>query len=167
MKKKNIFTGLFAMSMIASITGIKSVDTINVSAAPKLTVNRTYENATRIKGQTKKKSCVKVKIGTKTYKKDEPVGSNGFHVKIYKASDTGKNAETEQHKHTFTQPIYAKVHHEEIGHMETVTDPPTYHDEKCEHVICQDCGKDLTQAYIEGIKSRYLLGINVVVENGN
>ena len=51
--------------------------------------------------------------------------------------------------------------------METVTDPPTYHDEKCEHVICQDCGKDLTQAYIEGIKSRYLLGINVVVENGN
>ena len=34
MKKKNIFTGLFAMSMIASITGIKSVDTINVSAAP-------------------------------------------------------------------------------------------------------------------------------------
>lgn len=28
----------------------------------------------------------------------------------------------------------------------------SYHDEKCEHVICQDCGKDLTQAYIEGIK---------------
>lgn len=68
------------------------------------------------------------------------------------ASDAGKNPETEQHKHTYTQPIYAKVHHEEIGHMETVTDPPTYHDEKCEHVICQDCGKDLTQAYIEGIK---------------
>ena len=54
------------------------------------------------------------------------------------ASDAGKNPETEQHKHTYTQPIYAKVHHEEIGHMETVTDPPTYHDEKCEHVICQD-----------------------------
>ena len=51
------------------------------------------------------------------------------------ASDAGKNPETEQHKHTYTQPIYAKVHHEEIGHMETVTDPPTYHDEKCEHVI--------------------------------
>lgn len=68
------------------------------------------------------------------------------------ASDAGKNPETEQHKHTYAQPIYAKVHHEEIGHMETVTDPPTYHDEKCEHVICQDCGKDLTQAYIEGIK---------------
>ena len=44
------------------------------------------------------------------------------------ASDAGKNPETEQHKHTYTQPIYAKVHHEEIGHMETVTDPPTYHD---------------------------------------
>lgn len=42
------------------------------------------------------------------------------------ASDAGKNPETEQHKHTYTQPIYAKVHHEEIGHMETVTDPPTY-----------------------------------------
>ena len=41
------------------------------------------------------------------------------------ASDAGKNPETEQHKHTYTQPIYAKVHHEEIGHMETVTDPPT------------------------------------------
>ena len=36
------------------------------------------------------------------------------------ASDAGKNPETEQHKHTYTQPIYAKVHHEEIGHMETL-----------------------------------------------
>lgn len=59
MKKKNIFTGLFAMSMIASITGIKSVDTINVSAAPKLTVNRTYENATRIKGADEEKVLCK------------------------------------------------------------------------------------------------------------
>ena len=55
MKKKNIFVGLFAMSMVVSIAGIKDFDTINVNAAPKLTVNRTYENATRIKGQTKKK----------------------------------------------------------------------------------------------------------------
>jgi hypothetical protein len=69
MKKKNIFVGLFAMSMVVSIAGIKDFDTINVNAAPKLTVNRTYENATRIKGQTKKKCYVKVKIGTKTYKK--------------------------------------------------------------------------------------------------
>lgn len=50
------------------------------------------------------------------------------------ASDAGKNPETEQHKHTYTQPIYAKVHHEEIGHMETVTDPPTY----CELLWLQD-----------------------------
>ena len=69
MKKKNIFVGLFAMSMVVSIAGIKDFDTINVNAAPKLTVNRTYENATRIKGQTKKKCYVKGKIGTKTYKK--------------------------------------------------------------------------------------------------
>ena len=45
---------------------------------------------------------------------DEPIGSNGFQVKIYKASDAGKNPETEQHKHTYTQPIYAKVHHLKI-----------------------------------------------------
>lgn len=130
-----------------------------------LIVNRIRTTDRKITGYTTPGCKVIAEINGKTYAAtantssgywkvylDEPIGSNGFQVKIYKASDAGKNPETEQHKHTYTQPIYAKVHHEEIGHMETVTDPPTYHDEKCEHVICQDCGKDLTQAYIEGIK---------------
>ena len=48
--------------------------------------------------------------------------------------------------------------------METVTDPPTYHDEKCEHVICQDCGKDLIQAYIEGIKDGIYKNVKITAD---
>ena len=40
----------------------------DVQAATKLSVNRVYENATRITGKTRKKNTVKVKIGKKTYK---------------------------------------------------------------------------------------------------
>ena len=47
------------------VTGAKNVFEGNVNAAPKLTVNRTYENATRIKGQTKKK-CYKFVAKTHT-----------------------------------------------------------------------------------------------------
>ena len=41
---------------------------MNVNAATKkITVDQTYENATKIKGKTKKGCVVKVKIGKKTY----------------------------------------------------------------------------------------------------
>lgn len=142
-----------------------------------LIVNRIRTTDRKITGYTTPGCKVIAEINGKTYAVtantssvywkvylDEPIGSNGFQVKIYKASDAGKNPETEQHKHTYTQPIYAKVHHEEIGHMETVTDPPTYHDEKCEHVICQDCGKDLIQAYIEGIKDGIYKNVKITAD---
>lgn len=65
-KMKKISAGLFAMMMaIAMITPLPAV---NVEAASKkLSVNRVYEQSTRIKGKTKKRYTVKVKIGGKTY----------------------------------------------------------------------------------------------------
>ena len=66
MRKRRIAVELFAM-MIA-VTGVFH-GSMNVNAATKkITVDQTYENATKIKGKTKKGCVVKVKIGKKTYR---------------------------------------------------------------------------------------------------
>ena len=60
MRKRRIAVELFAM-MIA-VTGVFH-GSMNVNAATKkITVDQTYENATKIKGKTKKGCVVKVKI---------------------------------------------------------------------------------------------------------
>ena len=66
MRRKSLTIGLLTMMMAASVAfGANGND---VQAATKLSVNRVYENATRITGKTRKKNTVKVKIGKKTYK---------------------------------------------------------------------------------------------------
>ena len=61
MRKRRIAVELLAM-MIA-VTGVFH-GSMNVNAATKkITVDLTYENATKIKGKTKKGCVVKVKIG--------------------------------------------------------------------------------------------------------
>lgn len=65
MRKRKISVALFAL-MIAATGTLHSH--VNVSAAPnKLTVTQPYENATRIKGTSKKGCKVKIKINKKTY----------------------------------------------------------------------------------------------------
>ena len=65
MRKRKLTFGLFSLMMAASVA---LTGNVNVSAATKkLSVNRIYENATVIKGKTKKKNVVKVKVGGKTY----------------------------------------------------------------------------------------------------
>ncbi len=57
---------LAAMVLFFSVTMLQVTD---VSAAKKkLTVNRVYNTTTKVKGKTKKKYTVKIKIGKKTYK---------------------------------------------------------------------------------------------------
>ena len=67
MRRRKLTIGLFSMMMAASVTfGIQGNDVH--AASKKLSVNRVYENATRINGKTRKKNIVRVKIGKKTYK---------------------------------------------------------------------------------------------------
>ena len=57
---------MIALLMMAAISG--SSENISVhAAAPKISVDQVYQNATRIKGKAKKNSIVKIKIGKKTY----------------------------------------------------------------------------------------------------
>ena len=66
MRRKSLTIGLLTMMMAASV--VFGTNGSDVQAATKLSVNRVYENATRITGKTRKKNTVKVKIGKKTYK---------------------------------------------------------------------------------------------------
>ena len=67
MRRRKLTIGLLSMMMAASVDfGIQGNDVH--AASKKLSVNRVYENATRINGKTRKKNIVRVKIGKKTYK---------------------------------------------------------------------------------------------------
>ena len=67
MRRRKLTIGLLSMMMAASVAfGIQGNDVH--AASKKLSVNRVYENATRINGKTRKKNIVRVKIGKKTYK---------------------------------------------------------------------------------------------------
>lgn len=62
-KKQKVMIALLMMAAISGSSGNISVH----AAAPKISVDQVYQNATRIKGKAKKKSIVKIKIGKKTY----------------------------------------------------------------------------------------------------
>lgn len=232
-KGKKLAMGLLAMMMAVTMTApAMNVD----AAAKKLSVNRVYEGSTRIKGKTKKKYIVKVKIGKKTYKakankkgkfsikipkvktgkkytvksykgkkyytkktvyviaKKVKVNSyqptsktisgytrpsykvkvtiNGktytakasktsgkFSVKLKKKAGTGKasvkvyntkgkkfTSTTKTHSHVWKKQ-YKTVHHNAVGHWETVTVPAWDEKKKEEHWICYGCGLDLDVEY--------------------
>lgn len=101
MRKRKLTFGLFSLMMAASVA---LTGNVNVSAATKkLSVNRVYENATVIKGNTKKKNVVKVKVGKKTYKvKANKKGK--FKVKVPKVK-AGKKYTVKSYK---KKKLYAK-----------------------------------------------------------
>ena len=86
MRKRKLIFGLFSLAIATSITFTwnNNID----AATKKLTVNKVYENATRIAGKTKKKNVVKIKIGKKTYRAKANKNGN-FSVKIPRVT-TGK-----------------------------------------------------------------------------
>ena len=101
MRKRKLTFGLFSLMMAASVA---LTGNVNVSAATKkLSVNRIYENATVIKGKTKKKNVVKVKVGKKTYSvKANKKGK--FKVKVPKVK-AGKKYTVKSYK---KKKLYAK-----------------------------------------------------------
>lgn len=241
MRRKNLTIGLFTMMMAASVAfGTNGND---VQAATKLSVNRVYENATRITGKTRKKNTVKVKIGKKTYKakankkgkftikiprvaagkkytlksykgkklyktkrvyiiakslKINPYTKNsksisgyvrpaykvkvtlndktytkkadkksgywkvkpsagksvGTTVNIKVVNTKGKTVKEEKkHEHDF-EPVYKTIHHDAVGHYETVEVPGYYEDKVFGHDVCLVCGRDKTQDFIDSIKNK-------------
>lgn len=84
MRKRRLSIGLLSMMMAACMTfGGNATDAS--AATKKLTVNRVYENATKITGKTQKKNKVTIKIGKETYKaKANKKGK--FTIKIPKAN---------------------------------------------------------------------------------
>lgn len=241
MRRKNLTIGLFTMMMAASVAfGTNGND---VQAATKLSVNRVYENATRITGKTRKKNTVKVKIGKKTYKakankkgkftikiprvaagkkytlksykgkrlyktkrvyiiakslKINPYTKNsksisgyvrpaykvkvtlndktytkkadkksgywkvkpsagksvGTTVNIKVVNTKGKTVKEEKkHEHDF-EPVYKTIHHDAVGHYETVEVPAWDETKQTYHYICLKDGFDLTQDYLDSVKNK-------------
>lgn len=241
MRRKSLTIGLLTMMMAASVAfGTNGSD---VQAATKLSVNRVYENATRITGKTRKKNTVKVKIGKKTYKakankkgkftvkiprvaagkkytlrsykgkklyktkkvyviakslKINPYTPNSrsisgyvrpaYKVKVTLNSKTytkkadknsgywkvkpssGKRVGTnvsikvintkgkvvkdaKKHQHDF-EPVYKTIHHDAVGHYETVTVPALDEEKETSHDFCLKDGFDLTQDYLDSVKNK-------------
>ena len=242
MRRRKLTIGLLSMMMAASVAfGIQGNDVH--AASKKLSVNRVYENATRINGKTRKKNIVRVKIGKKTYKakankkgkftvkiprvaagkkytlksykgkklyktkkvyviakklkinKYTPNSKSisgytrpSYKVKVKIASKTyvkkasavtgywkvkpdnnkkigttvsvkvvntkGKTVtETKKHVHDY-KAVYKTVHHNEVGHYETVEVPAWDETVQRRHQVCFVCGKDKTQDFIDSINNK-------------
>lgn len=242
MRRRKLTIGLLSMMMAASVTfGIQGNDVH--AASKKLSVNRVYENATRINGKTRKKNIVRVKIGKKTYKakankkgkftvkiprvaagkkytlksykgkklyktkkvyviakklkinKYTPNSKSisgytrpSYKVKVKIAGKTyvkkasavtgywkvkpdnnkkigttvsvkvvntkGKTViETKKHVHDY-KAVYKTVHHNEVGHYETVEVPAWDSEKETSHYFCLQDGFDLTQDYLDSVKNK-------------
>lgn len=242
MRRRRLTIGLLSMMMAASVAfGIQGNDVH--AASKKLSVNRVYENATRINGKTRKKNIVRVKIGKKTYKakankkgkftvkiprvaagkkytlksykgkklyktkkvyviakklkinKYTPNSKSisgytrpSYKVKVKIASKTyvkkasavtgywkvkpdnnkkigttvsvkvvntkGKTVtETKKHVHDY-KAVYKTVHHNEVGHYETVEVPAWDSEKETSHYFCLQDGFDLTQDYLDSVKNK-------------
>lgn len=242
MRRRKLTIGLLSMMMAASVAfGIQGNDVH--AASKKLSVNRVYENATRINGKTRKKNIVRVKIGKKTYKakankkgkftvkiprvaagkkytlksykgkklyktkkvyviakklkinKYTPNSKSisgytrpSYKVKVKIASKTyvkkasavtgywkvkpdnnkkigttvsvkvvntkGKTVtETKKHVHDY-KAVYKTVHHNEVGHYETVEVPAWDSEKETSHYFCLQDGFDLTQDYLDSVKNK-------------
>lgn len=242
MRRRKLTIGLLSMMMAASVAfGIQGNDVH--AASKKLSVNRVYENATRINGKTRKKNIVRVKIGKKTYKakankkgkftvkiprvaagkkytlksykgkklyktkkvyviakklkinKYTPNSKSisgytrpSYKVKVKIASKTyvkkasavtgywkvkpdnnkkigttvsvkvvntkGKTVtETKKHVHDY-KAVYKTVHHNEVGHYETVEVPAWDSEKETTHYFCLRDGFDLTQDYLDSVKNK-------------
>lgn len=242
MRRRKLTIGLLSMMMAASVTfGIQGNDVH--AASKKLSVNRVYENATRINGKTRKKNIVRVKIGKKTYKakankkgkftvkiprvaagkkytlksykgkklyktkkvyviakklkinkytpnsksisgytrpfykvkvkiagkthvkkasavtgywKVKPDNNKkiGTTVSVKVVNTKGKTViETKKHVHDY-KAVYKTVHHNEVGHYETVEVPAWDETVQRRHQVCFVCGKDKTQDFIDSINNK-------------
>lgn len=64
-----------------------------------------------------------------------------------------RHKKVKQHEHNF-KPVYKTVHHDAIGHYETVTVPAWNEKVQKRHQVCFVCGRDKTQDFIDSIKNK-------------
>lgn len=242
MRRRKLTIGLLSMMMVASVAFGGHGNEVQ-AASKKLSVNRVYENATRIKGKTRRKNTVKIKIGKKTYKakankkgkftvkiprvaagkkytlksyrgkklyKTKKVYVIAKKLKINKYTPNSKSVsgytrpsykvkvkiadktyvkkasavtgywkvktdnnkkvgttvsvkvvntkgktvtEAKQHVHDY-KAVYKTVHHDEVGHEETVEVPAWDETVQRRHQVCFVCGKDKTQDFIDSINNK-------------
>lgn len=127
--------------------------------AKKLKLNKITANSKTISGYTRPNYRVKVTINKKTYTVKANKNSGYFKVKLKKKAGTGNAivkvydtkgkktvSQTQKHSHVWKRQ-YKTVHHDAVGHYETVK-VPAWDETKYEtHFICYGCNKDLDVEY--------------------
>lgn len=95
MKHTKLIAGCLALALAAGVAAAHAPADVQ-AAKKKLSVNKVYNTTTKIKGKTKKKYTIKIKIGKKTYKSKASKKGNfsvkipkqaagkSFYVKVYK-----------------------------------------------------------------------------------
>ena len=78
----------------------------------------------------------------------------GTTVSIKVVNTKGKTVtETKKHVHDY-KAVYKTVHHNEVGHYETVEVPAWDETVQRRHQVCFVCGKDKTQDFIDSINNK-------------
>ena len=134
--------------------------------AKKLKINRYTPNSKSISGYTRPSYKVKVKIAGKTYVKKASAVTGYWKVKpdnnkkigttvsVKVVNTKGKTVtETKKHVHDY-KAVYKTVHHNEVGHYETVEVPAWDSEKETSHYFCLQDGFDLTQDYLDSVKNK-------------
>ena len=134
--------------------------------AKKLKINRYTPNSKSISGYTRPSYKVKVKIAGKTYVKKASAVTGYWKVKpdnnkkigttvsVKVVNTKGKTVtETKKHVHDY-KAVYKTVHHDEVGHYETVEVPAWDSEKETSHYFCLQDGFDLTQDYLDSVKNK-------------
>lgn len=134
--------------------------------AKKLKINKYTPNSKSISGYTRPSYKVKVKIASKTYVKKASAVTGYWKVKpdnnkkigttvsVKVVNTKGKTVtETKKHVHDY-KAVYKTVHHNEVGHYETVEVPAWDSEKETSHYFCLQDGFDLTQDYLDSVKNK-------------
>ena len=134
--------------------------------AKKLKINKYTPNSKSISGYTRPSYKVKVKIAGKTYVKKASAVTGYWKVKpdnnkkigttvsVKVVNTKGKTVtETKKHVHDY-KAVYKTVHHNEVGHYETVEVPAWDSEKETSHYFCLQDGFDLTQDYLDSVKNK-------------
>ena len=131
-----------------------------------LKINKYTPNSKSVSGYTRPGYIIKVRMDGKTYTKKADVKSGYWKVKpngnktvgttvsVSVVNTKGKTVtETKKHIHDY-KAVYKTVHHNEVGHYETVEVPAWDSEKETSHYFCLQDGFDLTQDYLDSVKNK-------------
>lgn len=134
--------------------------------AKKLKLNKITANSKTISGYTRPNYRVKVTINGKTYsvkasktsgyfkvKLKTKAGSGSAIVRVYNTKGKKTASQTQKHSHVWEKQ-YKTVHHDAVGHYETVKVPAWDEKKECYHNVCLICGRDKTMDYVNSVKNK-------------